>query len=554
MSLVEHSRSLDLKTPRSVEPIMLLTENLSAYSVAIRVTKDGEEVDLSEYTSFDMKVEGFRDSDYPEGENVNNRIIFDLSGVGIREGWSVCSVILKDSNNVKVETQAFQILKQINNPILVDETPFITLTQEELRAIVELTDTMQGADIAALARFTSEGSTGLNVNNLNVLTISHINAINAMTTAGTVFSSVVDDVDNTNGSRVANGVLHVAPKISDVSVNGISKLSNGSVSIASSDIVSSVSIKSNNGSDKSIGSGSITSAGVLNLSIDNGVEAIKFNGATIAPVTESSGSYRNVASFDALAGLRAKDANDSYVNLDGDGTHTRVEIEAGDGIAVTPSALDSKLTVALDLSHGDIICPVEQIGLPSSARQGDVLVVNEEVLEPRPLSEALGIQIGPDGVTINTNISQSFDFADFTQVSTLLGTDMLPFLQGDAGKKITWADLMTEFKKVHRDEYFEKTITQSDWGSSNSCSITITAQELEQKDLTVAQVIDAQGVYHSHAHVHPEPGSVYNYANYGVYCESVSASNNDAVFTFRRNSTISSGMPSMNVTIEVRIG
>jgi hypothetical protein len=175
------------------------------------------------------------------------------------------------------------------------------------------------------------------------------------------------------------------------------------------------------------------------------------------------------------------------------------------------------------------------------------------MMELKPLSEALGIQIGSDQVSITTNVSQTFDFADFPAQSTLDGTDLFPFLRGANGNKITWADMMTQFTEIHRSEYFTKTITAQDWGSSSTCAITITQQELQAKNLTAAKVIDQEGIYHSHAHVHPEPGSVYNYANFGVYCSNVTASNNDVVFTFVRNSTIQN-TPSMDVTIEVRLG
>ena len=537
MSLVEHSISLDLKIPRSLEPILLFTNNLSAYSISVRVTENGKEKDITDCSSFKLKIEGLESNDYPTGTLVNNKIVFSLAGVRIEEGWSICSVLMRDTNNTAVETQVFQILKQVNDTIQVDEEFLLSLNQSEVEILKDIATDLDNADTDALALISQDD----------------VNKLHAIKT----IISITDDADRTNGgSRVdSSGVLHITPKIADVSVNGTSKLSNGSVNILSTDVINTVDVKnSKGGNTRSIGSGTVTSATKrLDVTIDNGAEAVKYNGSLITPEAGTDENHLNTISFDALAGLKVKNSNNEYVNLDGNGMHTRTELIAGTGVALTPDGTNNKLTVAFDASNGNAMWPATQLALPQSYNQGDVLVAYNGEIRLLPLSEALGVQVGDDGVTVNTNIIQSFDFVDFTEANSLVGTDMLPFLHNGTGTKITWANLMSQFAETHRNEYFTKTITASDWGSSQTCNITVSATELGQHNLTAAQVIDVEGVYHSHAHVHPEPASRYSYANYGIYCSNVSASNNDVVFTFMRNSTITT-MPSVDVTIEVRIG
>ena len=304
MSLVEHSISLDLITPRSVDPLLIFSDNLAAYSIIARITQNGQPVDLSNYRTAQLIISGA--SQFPTGQILSDRVVFELAGAPIREDWSICSVRLTSNSGVVAETQSFQILKQVNAPIQVDASAAVTLTREELLKLVQL-------------------------------------------------------------------------------------------------------------------------ANVIGLEV----------------------------------------YNDDY------------------------------------------------------------------------------------------SIIPHLDFTTFTETNRLANSDSLPFLHDNNGtteeKKITWANLMAQFTETHRTEYIPITITKSNWGSNKSCNITVPKATLDTKNLTADQVVDANDTYHTHAHIHPEPASVLNYANYGVYCSAVVKSGTGVRFTFQRNSTYNN-MPTMNLTVEVRLG
>ena len=556
MSLVEHSITLDIKTPRSVQPIQLFTDNLSAYSIIVAVTENGRRVNLSDYSSFEMKIEG-RATNLTGSMTVDNRAKFSLSGVSIPDDWSVCSVVLSDGNEA-VETQVFQIYKKVNVPVQVDGSAVTALSQQQLLSLVGLYDTMiiGGANASAISRFTDSGTTGLNVNNLEQLTYNDI--LKLQNTLQ--ITSIADDADRTGGgSRVANGVLHITPKISDVQLNGSTSVSNGLASISSNDVVSRISVRRANSTESSGYTGSNiglaqydgTHPTEYQIALDTGIDKVSLNGIDVSTTVDNT-TNKKTANINAVAGITVRN-NNTNTNIDGNATNPRLTIEAGTGIALSPNASTGKITVAFDANNGNVTWPVDKLGLPASYNQGDVLIAYNGSLQLKPLSEALGIEIGEDGVSIVTNINQSFDFSDFNTVTTVADSDTLPFLHGSNGTKITWANLMTQFAQTHRNEYITKTITASDWGSSDTATITLTAQDLSDHNLTTAQVVDAQGIYHTHAHIHPEPDSVYTLANYGIYCQSVAASNGLPAFTFKRNTTITR-MPSVNITIEVRIG
>lgn len=590
MSQVEHRITLDLTSPRSVEPIQLFTNDLSAYVITVKITEYGNEKPLSGYSGAKLVIEGFKTEDFPTGViGADNRIRFSLDDVSIQDGWSVCSVRLLDGIT-PVETQVFQIYKVVNNPIQVDETPFRTLSQEQLLELVNLADNMEGADAAALRRLKNTASfpsgdtdvdTGLNVDNLQRITYDDIVKLANMA----LITEVTDDAQHSSsGSRIDNGVLHINPTITDVRVNNNSVVTDGIAAMSAASVIPAIRIRDNkNSTGNLISEFIINNHGEYDIKIlSQFLETIVYNG-TVKDIMSDKPQGKYAVSIEALEGVVVGSSE-----LKGNARHPYLELEAGSGISLTPSTYDNKVTIGFNGSSGDIHIPVENISVPAGAGNGYILTVDEGVFTAVDLKDALDIDIEGSEITINENISQTFDFVDFTRVQEPIDSDLQPFINyvvndvdgeyyyvnGDytkteppgytghtysqVGKKITWEDMMSTFKKSHRNEYFTKTLVGTNWGSSTSYSLTITASDLLEHDLTAEQVIDSEGIYHTHAHVHPvvtqiNPNSVYNYANYGVYCSGAYESSGDVVFTFVRNSNILV-MPNMDVTIEVRIG
>lgn len=587
MSQVEHRITLDLTSPRSVEPIQLFTNDLSAYVITVKITEYGKEKSLSGYSGAKLVIEGFDTEDFPDGVvGSDNRIRFSLDGVSIQDGWSVCSVRLIDGTT-PVETQVFQIYKVVNNPIQVDETPFKTLSQTQLLELVDLANNLEGADAAALRRLKNTASfpsgdtdvdTGLNVDNLQRITYDDIVKLANMA----LITEVTDDAQHSDsGSRIDNGVLHINPKITDVKLNNTSMVTNGVASVTTRDILPSVSLKDTAPGYREIGTGTIYNNGNLDIVLSESFcQMAKINGETVMLTKEadSSGVYRGTLLFNTLKGVKVGD-----LYLMANARNPYLELEAGNGISLTPSAYYNKVTIGFDATNGTITVPTSNIEIPAGAANGDILIVNNGELTTQNLADSLDISRTGGDVNIVTTIEQSFDFNDFAKITTPLDTDLQPFLRfeiddengiyylvngeytkeepagyqghkySQVGKKITWSDLMNTFKETHRNEYFTKTLVGSTWGSSTTYTLTITSTELEEHNLTASQVIDEEGTYHTHAHIHPEPDSVYDYSNYGIYCTGAEASEGDVIFTFARNSQITT-MPNVAVTIEVRIG
>lgn len=587
MSQVEHRITLDLTSPRSVEPIQLFTNDLSAYVITVKITEYGNEKPLSGYSGAKLVIEGFKTEDFPTGViGADNRIRFSLDDVSIQDGWSVCSVRLLDGIT-PVETQVFQIYKVVNNPIQVDETPFRTLSQDQLLELVDLADNMEGADAVALRRLKNTASfpsgdtdvdTGLNVDNLQRITYDDIVKLANMA----LITEVTDDAQHSDsGSRIDNGVLHINPKITDVKLNNTSMVTNGVASVTTRDILPSVSLKDTAPGYREIGVGTIYNNGNLDIILSESFcQMAKINGETVTLTKEadSGGIYRGTLVFNTMKGAKV---GSTY--LTADSRNPYLELEAGDGISLTPTPYYNRVTIGFDATSGTITVPTSNIEVPAGAANGDILIVNNGELTTQNLADSLDISRTGGDVSIVTTIEQSFDFNDFAKITTPLDTDLQPFLRfeiddengiyylvngeytkeepvgyqghkySQVGKKITWSDLMATFKETHRNEYFTKTLTGSTWGSSTTYTLTITSTELEEHNLTASQVIDEEGTYHTHAHIHPEPDSVYDYSNYGIYCTGAEASEGNVIFTFTRNSQITT-MPNVAVTIEVRIG
>ena len=568
MSLVNHEITLDVKTYRSVEPIQLFTDNASAYSVTVKVTDGGKEMSLSEFNTFTLEIEGVSQQDFPVGTLVNNRIVFELSNAAIQEGWSVC-VVTMTSSNTGLRTQVFQIYKEVFNTIQVDETSFRRLTDTEMIILSEVAQKLTSTNIDTLKNITSADVASLrDLGQANTTVLKGITAADMDKLRTGVMITNIMDVDPATEDYWCSfidvhGVINILHKVTDINVNQQSVLGtevNGWADIYSENIVSEIEVVNGNNTVISNGTTIDTAtdptAPVYTVEIDPGVEKVKVNGSAITPTTDSGKSAVNI---NALAGITVNDGSQN-TNIDASNSNPRVVMTEGDGIALTADQQNHGVTIAVDPSKGNVSWPITKINVPSGVEKenGYVPVLYGNTFVPKSLTEALGIDVEQSGGQVNvvseiTN-NYNFSFDDFTTVTAIQNAAFLPFIYGSTNQKITWGNLIslfeTYFSQRHRTVYYTKTLANTAW-SGDTATLTLSSSDLSEEGLTAAIMVGD----HVHAHIHPEPDSVYNFANYGIYCSGVEAQNGAAVFTFKRNnpSVPSSAMPSLNITIEVRL-
>lgn len=598
MSLIQHKITLDVKTFRSVEPIMMFTDSASAYSIIVKITDGGKEVDLSEYDTFKMEIEGTQTTNFPEGTVENNRIVFELSNTMINEGWTVCDVTMM-SGSTLVKTQVFQIYKQIFNAVQVDETPFISMSQDEILHLRSVADSISNLTLSWLNQLTPEQMQNL-LAQLTITSVSDYSAANNLVQTtdttrqsgktyyladGTEFvgSNITGKYEKV-GSGINNGTLRIVPKIQDIQINGSTKLSGksgvtGVANIYSTDVVEKIQVFNFDGTE--IDNGSILIDGTIyNVTIDPGVERVSLNGKVLEFDTytdDYDGNYQ-ISDITALEKIKLNGSvlpttteNDYLLsninavtgvkvgntNIDATNTNPRVELDSSDGVSLTPDTTNHKVTIGFDTSDPSFEVPIDRITAPNNTDDGSLAVYTNGHFEAQDWVSALNLSVTESGNNVSIrqgDRSVEIHNTDFTPVTSIADTSNMLFLtSNDSRQRISWANLMSLFEKYfmtrHKTVYFTKTIAGDSW-SGDTATVTLGSSDFENTDITADDMVGN----HTHAHIHPEPDSVYEFANYGIYCSAVNAENGNAVLTFKRNTTLDgSVMPLVRVTIEVRL-
>lgn len=559
MANIVHSITLDLSRPASVEAINIYgSDNPSAsHAIVAKITDNHKPVDLSQYEKVRLKIQ--RITERITGVTTGDTVTFNGLYVGneyVKDGWSVASVELVDDSGKIIETQQFQIYQESFASREVDASSIEKLTFSDSQ-IDKISKLIAGYEkYESLTEKESELTNLYNnreaINDAADKTPELVNKLSGIGSDERAIKQVKinysqpDSEQSTTSQLTTDGIAELTLPVGSVFTNKANSYSNavddnGVALINLKDLVNNLEVKiATNDDSSTIYNNVVDDSGNITITIPevqaNVIEKISHNGTDVTPDENKKVSIKSVASVDVEVG---DNSTKTITPISG-----KISIKSGNGVNLHTN--ENSLTIECDVEKLDLT-PSNIAG--GSGNSNYIMAVDGN-------GNAGWYPIGNffDAKNNTFNNSYNFSFDGFKDVDEIDDNEKIPFSAtiedgGTTGKVITWGNLMKLFKQTHRTVYIPIKIESEDW-HGDMASIKILKTNLDTDyDINHEELTEDN---HNHAHIHPEPASLVDYCNYGIYCTSIEEDDSNVLFNFKKNTTDTT--PDINVVIEVRIG